>query len=162
MSLVPTCRADLRCVAARAVVAISRRTGRPKAARRANAPRNQSGRLWSADPQTGVAPGMTRSRNVRSRCRCSMCPAIHINSRSWLRSSSTHEPSDPPHRVVNIVCASSPSPSQQQLGFAAQYRYLPRERGQHHGTCVQSVGRVQPPLGGHWPALDRGLRYRDV
>lgn len=31
-----------------------------------------------------------------------MCPAIHINSRSWLRSSSTHEPSDPPHRVVKI------------------------------------------------------------
>ena len=37
---------------------------------------------------------------MRSRCRCSMCPAIHINSRSWLRSSSTHEPSDPPLRVV--------------------------------------------------------------
>jgi hypothetical protein len=37
---------------------------------------------------------------VRSRCRCSMCPAIHITSRSWLRSSSTHEPSDPPLRVV--------------------------------------------------------------
>ena len=53
-----------------------------------------------ADPQTGEAPGVTRSRNVRSRCRCSMCPAIHINSRSWLRSSSTHEPSDPPPRVV--------------------------------------------------------------
>ena len=29
-----------------------------------------------------------------------MCPAIHINSRSWLRSSSTHEPSDPPPRVI--------------------------------------------------------------
>ena len=29
-----------------------------------------------------------------------MCPAIHINSRSWLRSSSTHEPSDPPLRVL--------------------------------------------------------------
>ena len=28
-----------------------------------------------------------------------MCPAIHINSRSWLRSSSTREPSDPPLRV---------------------------------------------------------------
>ena len=53
-----------------------------------------------ADPQTGEAPGVTRSRNVRSRYRCSMCPAIHINSRSWLRSSSTHEPSDPPPRVV--------------------------------------------------------------
>lgn len=121
MSLVPTCRADLRCVAARAVVAISRRTSRPKAARRANAPRNQSGRLLSADPQTGVAPGVTRSRNVRSRCRCSMCPAIHINSRSWLRSSSTHEPSDPPHRIIyfflvskgggdNIPPALTPSP----------------------------------------------------
>ena len=36
--------------------------------------------------------------------RCSMCPAIHINSRSWLRSSSTHEPSDPPPRVVFFLC----------------------------------------------------------
>ena len=51
------------------------------------------------DPQTGVASGRPRGRNVRSRCRCSMCPAIHINYRSWLRSSSTHEPSDPPFRV---------------------------------------------------------------
>lgn len=40
---------------------------------------------------------------MRSRYRCSMCPAIHINSRSWLRSSSTHEPSDPPLRVVIFV-----------------------------------------------------------
>lgn len=53
------------------------------------------------DPETGVAPGFTRYRNMRSRCRCSMCPAIHINSRSWLRSSSTHEPSDPPLRIVS-------------------------------------------------------------
>ena len=30
-----------------------------------------------------------------------MCPAIHISSRSWLRSSSTHEPSDPPPKVVS-------------------------------------------------------------
>ena len=42
----------------------------------------------------------TQSRNVRSRDSCSMCPAIHTNSRSWLRSSSTHEPSDPPPRVA--------------------------------------------------------------
>ena len=35
-----------------------------------------------ADPQTGVAPGWTRGRHMRSRCRCSMCSAIHINSRS--------------------------------------------------------------------------------
>ena len=32
-----------------------------------------------------------------------MCPAIHITSRSWLRSSSTHEPSDPPLRVVSCL-----------------------------------------------------------
>ena len=57
-------------------------------------------RVLFTDPQTGEAPGVTQGRNVRSRCRCSTCPAIHINSRSWLRSSSTHEPSDPPHRVV--------------------------------------------------------------
>ena len=29
--------------------------------------------------------------------------AIHINSRSWLRSSSTHEPSDPPLRIVSFI-----------------------------------------------------------
>ena len=56
-----------------------------------------------ADPQTGVAKGRTFSRNMRSKCRCSMCPAIHINSRSWLRSSSTHEPSDPPPKVITLV-----------------------------------------------------------
>ena len=59
-------------------------------------------RFSSNDPRTGVAPGMSRSRNVRSKHRCSMCPAIRINSRSWLRSSSTHEPSDPPLRVVTL------------------------------------------------------------
>ena len=44
---------------------------------------------------------------MRSRYRCSMCPAIHINSRSWLRSSSTHEPSDPPPRVLITIFATS-------------------------------------------------------
>ena len=63
----------------------------------------------SIDPETGVVPGVTRDRKVRSSRRCSMCPAIHITSRSWLRSSSTHEPSDPPLRVVQrfflFLCA---------------------------------------------------------
>lgn len=84
--------------------AISRRTAALVCGRRANATRtlrdSDRSSIVAADPQTGVAPGVTRGRNVRSRCRCSMCPAIHINSRSWLRSSSTGEPSDPPHRVV--------------------------------------------------------------
>ncbi len=85
---------------------ISRRTRRATPGRRpsrlANA-RHGGRECDSADPQTGVASGVTQSRNVRSRYRCSMCPAIHINSRSWLRPSSTHEPSDPPHRVVIFV-----------------------------------------------------------
>ncbi len=53
-----------------------------------------------SDPETGVVLGLTQDRNMRSRYRCSMCPAIHTNSRSWLRSSSTQVPSDPPFRAV--------------------------------------------------------------
>ena len=68
------------------------------------------------DPQTDVASGVTRGRHVRSRCRCSMCPAIHINSRSWLRSSSTPEPSDPPLRVVTYGHSNS------SVGRGAQRR----------------------------------------
>ena len=32
-----------------------------------------------------------------------MCPAVHMSTRNLLRSSSTHEPSDPPFRVVMLV-----------------------------------------------------------
>ena len=46
---------------------------------------------------------------MRSKDKCSMCPAIHTKSRSWLRSSSTHEPSDPPLRVVILICFATPS-----------------------------------------------------
>ena len=31
------------------------------------------------DTEPDVAPRVTRGRNMRSRCRCSMCPAIHTN-----------------------------------------------------------------------------------
>jgi hypothetical protein len=49
---------------------------------------------------------------VRSKNQCSMCPAIHTKSRSWLRSSSTREPSDPLLRVVfGLVSASELAPS---------------------------------------------------
>lgn len=54
----------------------------------------------NTDPQTGVVTKRISNRNMRSRYRWSMCPANHISSRSLLRSSSTREPSDPPHRVV--------------------------------------------------------------
>lgn len=65
---------------------------------------------------------------MRSRCRCSMCPAIHINSRSWLRSSSTHEPSDPPLRVVK------PPPKQRR--FRSRRREA-QEAGESRGTLTQ-------------------------
>ena len=62
---------------------------------------------------------------MRSRYRCSMCPAIHINSRSWLRSSSTHEPSDPPLRVVFVHTANV----QATDGRAAKIKISQQHRG---------------------------------
>lgn len=61
---------------------------------------DKASRLTFNRPWDRRGLGNARGRNMRSRYRCSMCPAIHINSRSWLRSSSTHEPSDPPFRVI--------------------------------------------------------------
>ncbi len=48
----------------------------------------------------------THSRNVRSKNRRSLYPAIHVTSRILLRSSSTHEPNDPPRRVIQSVFVS--------------------------------------------------------
>ena len=82
-------------------------------ARRANAPSfpepGRDGRSQVRRPSDRRGPG-----SERSRCRCSMCPAIHINSRSWLRSSSTHESSDPPHRVVLLHYSTGQLSSPQQ------------------------------------------------
>ena len=52
--------------------------------------------------RTGPRDKGSRGRNVRSRCRCSLSPAIRISSRGWPRSSSTDEPSDPPSRVFSV------------------------------------------------------------
>ena len=81
-----------------------------------------------------MALAVSQSRNVRSRCRCSVCPAIHINSRSWLRSSSTHEPSDPPHRVVSDLNRCLPPAQHGQKSCAlsperARIQGLERARG---------------------------------
>jgi hypothetical protein len=86
-----------------------------------------------ADPRTGVALAVSQSRNVRSRCRCSVCPAIHINSRSWLRSSSTHEPSDPPHRVVSDLNRYRPPAQHGQKSCALAPESSDPE------TCVQDA-----------------------
>ena len=73
-----------------------------EAARPVRPNRSKDLRHAFSDPQTDVVPGETRDCNVRSKNQCSMCPAIHTKSRSWLRSSSTREPSDPLLRVVSF------------------------------------------------------------
>ena len=75
--------------------------------------------------------GRILGRNMRSKCRCSMCPAIHINSRSWLRSSSTHEPSDPPLKVVFVFAKS-------QARTSARRRRQP--------TALASLAFLQPQV----------------
>ena len=58
----------------------------------------KSGR-FNRDPQIGAGLRQAQTCNLRSEFRCSMCPAIHTNSRILLRPSSTCEPSDPPLRI---------------------------------------------------------------
>ena len=81
---------------------------------------------------------------MRSRCRCSMCPAIHINSRSWLRSSSTHEPSDPPPKVVLSVSAAGreglSGPCHRRVPHFLSFRSF--------GVCQQKgIAKAVPPRG---------------
>ena len=52
------------------------------------------------DPQADVAPGIDPMLQCAFEMSMFNVSAIHISSRSWLRSSSTHEPSDPPFRVI--------------------------------------------------------------
>lgn len=79
---------------------------------------------------------------MRSRYRCSMCPAIHINSRSWLRSSSTHEPSDPPLRVVSHVIFTLPWAAPSGVATRPPQRRPGRSRHVRTATVLSTV-RVQ-------------------
>lgn len=54
------------------------------------------------DPQTGVALGSSPGPQCAFEMSMLMCPAVHTTTRSLLRLSSTHEPSDPPLRVVCV------------------------------------------------------------
>lgn len=51
-------------------------------------------------PSVRCGPSEKLGRHLRSRFRCSMCSAVRMDQRTLLRSSSIHEPSDPPFRVV--------------------------------------------------------------
>ena len=52
-----------------------------------------------------------------------MCPAVHMATRSLLRSSSTHEPSDPLSRV--------------------KFNYF-IQKSQHHFLCIKSIKERLP------------------
>lgn len=102
-------RAPVSCGKAAAAIASyshSPLTGRPSSARPTRIHRSFQ-LCFSDDPEAGAVKGSTRGRNSRSDSRCSMCSAIHTNYRSWLRPSSTREPSDSPSGAVIIPLRSA-------------------------------------------------------
>ena len=81
------------------------RTARPDA--RSRERRGETVRAENPSVRSGVRPwngrareGFLRGRHVRSTCRRSVRPAIHVPSRGSPRSSSTGEPSDPPFGAI--------------------------------------------------------------
>ena len=60
------------------------------------------------DTQTGMLPGYPESAICVQRFDDSLNSAIHTTYRNWLRSSSMHEPRDPPSEVVNVCNDSQP------------------------------------------------------
>ena len=55
------------------------------------------------DAQTGMLPGYPESAICVQRFDDSLSSAIHTTYRNWLRSSSMHEPRDPPLEVVTFL-----------------------------------------------------------
>ena len=55
------------------------------------------------DTQTDILPGYPESAICVQRFDDSLHSAIHITYRNWLRSSSMHEPRDPPLEVVSCL-----------------------------------------------------------
>ena len=104
------------------------------------------------DPETDVAPGETRGGNVRSRGRRSMCPAIHIYFRSWLRSSSTREPSDPPSRVVFLLSLHNKKQKKRKQ-MATTAKGGRRPSAPHHPSLKPTIVRVTLP--NRWPSRRR-------
>ena len=108
-----------------------------------------------------MAPGVTRGRNMRSRYRCSMCPAIHINSRSWLRSSSTHEPSDPPPRVIFLLKSTSDSIRNVQRTTVGPTWPRPQYSGHNSREATSSPRASEVPFGRVSPQ-ETGETHGDV
>ena len=78
--------------------------------------------------------------------------AIHMTTRILLRSSSTHEPSDPPLEVVSFLLASAPRRSKPtQPREQARARHL-RKRLRIKGLKQVSLARVTSGLAARQPA----------
>ena len=58
------------------------------------------------DTQTDILPGYPESAICVQRFDDSLHSAIHTTYRNWLRSSSMHEPRDPPLKVVKCLLSS--------------------------------------------------------
>lgn len=57
------------------------------------------GALYGNDPEPGVPMDLTPLAQCAFEVSVFKVSAVHTNYRSWLRSSSIHEPSDPPIRL---------------------------------------------------------------
>ena len=73
-----------------------------------------------------------------------MCPAIHITSRSWLRSSSTHEPSDPPLRVVQEFAENFFSLPRNNERFPYTDRIMTRKKMRRAGRRARGSPFFEP------------------
>ena len=103
--------------------------------------------------RTGPRDKGSRSRNVRSRCRCSLSPAIRISSRGWPRSSSTDEPSDPPSRVFSVFGFSF----YMVLVLGVYERGLKKGTDERKGCCTELASGLGTARGGLLSRL-RGRR----
>jgi hypothetical protein len=103
-----------------------------------------------------------------------MCPAVHMSTRNLLRSSSTHEPSDPPFRVVSLFAewhnhrtgptllstcsaAGAPSPGRSHRDAAREAQGLSASfKGFSHRSSSGAKAPVTPRgSGGSQPSLNR-------
>lgn len=91
-----------------------------------------------------ILPGIPRSAICVQRFDDSLNSAIHITYRSWLRSSSMHEPRDPPLKIVLVEilesCDYQMSPFGQIYMVYIYWVAFNVQQGVHHKTQMCSYG----------------------
>ena len=114
------------------------------------------------DAQTDMLLGEPRSAICVQRFDDSLSSAIHTTYRSWLRSSSMHEPRDPPLEVVSYIGVTTDRSIDRSIKFihykyiymiilsSARQQKLQHEAGRHAGM---QACRHAPPFKHHRPSL---------